>query len=50
MLICEQTVKNHLHNAFDQLGVSDRLELALYAFHRVLHLNGESSPAPGVRA
>ncbi len=31
MFIGEQTVKNHLHNVFDKLGVSDRLELALYA-------------------
>ena len=31
--ISEQTVKNHLHNIFDKLGVSDRLELALYAIH-----------------
>src|ERR1700675_3290604 len=30
MFISEQTVKNHLHNIFDKLGVSDRLELALY--------------------
>src|SRR5271170_6506533 len=29
MFISEQTVKNHLHNVFDKLGVSDRLELAL---------------------
>src|ERR1700730_15087893 len=28
MFISEQTVKNHLHNIFDKLGVSDRLELA----------------------
>ncbi len=34
MFISEQTVKNHLHNVFDKLGVSDRLELALYAIHR----------------
>ena len=33
LLISEQTVKNHLHNIFDKLGVSDRLELALYAIH-----------------
>jgi two-component system, NarL family, nitrate/nitrite response regulator NarL len=38
MFISEQTVKNHLHNIFDKLGVSDRLELALYAIHRKLHL------------
>ena len=39
MFISEQTVKNHLHNIFDKLGVSDRLELALYAIHKGLHLN-----------
>src|SRR5579864_9115348 len=27
MFISEQTVKNHLHNIFDKLGVSDRLEI-----------------------
>jgi DNA-binding NarL/FixJ family response regulator len=37
MFISEQTVKNHLHNVFDKLGVSDRLELALYAIHHNLH-------------
>jgi two-component system, NarL family, nitrate/nitrite response regulator NarL len=36
MFISEQTVKNHLHNIFDKLGVSDRLELALYAIHHRL--------------
>lgn len=39
MFISEQTVKNHLHNIFDKLGVSDRLELALYAIHHNLHGN-----------
>jgi DNA-binding NarL/FixJ family response regulator len=39
LFISEQTVKNHLHNIFDKLGVSDRLELALYAIHRNLHVN-----------
>jgi two-component system nitrate/nitrite response regulator NarL len=33
LFISEQTVKNHLHNIFDKLGVSDRLELALYVVH-----------------
>jgi DNA-binding NarL/FixJ family response regulator len=42
MFISEQTVKNHLHNIFDKLGVSDRLELALYAIHKGLHLTGET--------
>ena len=26
LFISEQTVKNHLHNIFDKLGVSDRLD------------------------
>jgi len=43
MFISEQTVKNHLHNIFDKLGVSDRLELALYAIHKGLHLTGEAT-------
>jgi len=36
LFISEQTVKNHLHNIFDKLGVSDRLELMLYAIHHRL--------------
>jgi two-component system nitrate/nitrite response regulator NarL len=44
MFISEQTVKNHLHNIFDKLGVSDRLELALYAIHKGLHLTGDAAP------
>ena len=36
LFISEQTVKNHLHNIFDKLGVSDRLELALHAIHHRL--------------
>jgi two-component system nitrate/nitrite response regulator NarL len=36
MFISEQTVKNHLHNIFDKLKVSDRLELALYAINNQL--------------
>jgi DNA-binding NarL/FixJ family response regulator len=38
LFISEQTVKNHLHNIFDKLGVSDRLELALYTIHKGLHI------------
>lgn len=35
--ISEDTVKNHLSNVFDKLGVSSRLELALFAVnHRLL--------------
>jgi DNA-binding NarL/FixJ family response regulator len=44
MFISEQTVKNHLHNIFDKVGVCDRLELALYAVHKGLHLAPEAVP------
>jgi DNA-binding NarL/FixJ family response regulator len=46
MFISEQTVKNHLHNIFEKLGVSDRLELALYAIHKGLPLNGDDGASP----
>jgi DNA-binding NarL/FixJ family response regulator len=36
--ISEQTVKNHLRAIYDKVGVSDRLELALYAIHQKLEL------------
>jgi DNA-binding NarL/FixJ family response regulator len=34
--ISEKTVKHHLTNIFDKLGVSNRLELALLAVHHRL--------------
>jgi two-component system nitrate/nitrite response regulator NarL len=36
--ISEQTVKNHLRSVYDKVGVSDRLELVLYAIHQRLEL------------
>jgi len=36
--ITEKTVKHHLTNIFDKLGVSTRLELALFAIHHDLDL------------
>ena len=36
LFISEQTVKNHLGNIFHKLGVSGRLELALYAVQQGL--------------
>jgi DNA-binding NarL/FixJ family response regulator len=47
----EQVVKNYLRKVYDKLGVSDRLELALYCIHhRLLQgvrvpRQGEASPA-----
>ncbi len=42
LAIAEQTVKNHLRSIFDKVGVSDRLELVLYAIHQKLDI-----PVPG---
>jgi DNA-binding NarL/FixJ family response regulator len=49
----EQVVKNYLRKIYDKLGVSDRLELALYCIHHHLLQNkgviepaSQSSPAP----
>jgi DNA-binding NarL/FixJ family response regulator len=36
--ITEQTVKNHLRSIYDKVGVSDRLELVLYAIHQKMAL------------
>jgi hypothetical protein len=33
----EQVIKNYLRKLYDKLGVSDRLELALYCLHHQLH-------------
>jgi len=41
--ISEKTVKHHLTNIFDKLGVSNRLELALFALHH--NLAPETVPA-----
>jgi two-component system, NarL family, nitrate/nitrite response regulator NarL len=36
----EQVIKNYLRKVYDKLGVSDRLELALYCLHHQLHKKG----------
>ena len=51
----EQVVKNYLRKIYDKLGVSDRLELALYCMHHRLLENyskpdGETSHAIGQAA
>ncbi len=43
--ITEQTVKNHLRAIYDKVGVSDRLELVLYAIHKRLELPQVESAA-----
>ena len=42
----EQVVKNYLRKVYDKLGVSDRLELALYCIHHRL-LQGVKAPHSG---
>jgi DNA-binding NarL/FixJ family response regulator len=44
--ISEQTVKNHLRTIYDKVGVSDRLELVLYAIHQRLELPPVQPTAP----
>jgi DNA-binding NarL/FixJ family response regulator len=36
----EQVIKNYLRKVYAKLGVSDRLELALYCMHHQLHKKG----------
>jgi DNA-binding NarL/FixJ family response regulator len=36
LYISETTVRHHLTSVFDKLGVADRLELVIYAFHHGL--------------
>ncbi len=44
--ISEQTVKNHLRTIYDKVGVSDRLELVLYAIHQRLELPAVQTIVP----
>ncbi len=46
LAISEQTVKNHLRAVYDKVGVSDRLELALYVIYQRLDLSEISTRAP----
>jgi len=45
----EQVVKNYLRKVYDKLGVSDRLELALYCLHHRL-LDGAEPGSPAQQA
>jgi two-component system, NarL family, nitrate/nitrite response regulator NarL len=42
--LSEDTVKHHLSNIFDKLGVSNRLEAALFAIHHHLVDDGDHTP------
>jgi DNA-binding NarL/FixJ family response regulator len=46
LAISEQTVKNHLRTIYDKVGVSDRLELVLYAIHQRLELPEVQTTVP----
>jgi DNA-binding NarL/FixJ family response regulator len=46
LAISEQTVKNHFGNIYDKVGVSDRLELVLYAVHQRLELPAVQAAVP----
>jgi DNA-binding NarL/FixJ family response regulator len=42
----EQVIKNYLRKIYDKLGVSDRLELALYCLHnKIIHPDGDEELA-----
>jgi two-component system nitrate/nitrite response regulator NarL len=47
--ISEKTVKHHLTNIFDKVGVSNRLELALFALHHKIDTGTPQPPAPAKR-
>jgi len=44
----EQVIKNYLRKIYDKLGVSDRLELALYCLHHQIHKRAKEMEPPPV--
>ena len=46
----EQVIKNYLRKIYDKLGVSDRLELALYCMHHQLLKQYQQEPMPHLAA
>src|SRR5882672_8896279 len=44
----EQVIKNYLRNVYDKIGVSDRLELALFTIHHRILNEAAAATAAGV--
>jgi DNA-binding NarL/FixJ family response regulator len=44
----EQVIKNYLRNVYDKIGVSDRLELALFTIHHRILAEAASAAVAGV--
>ncbi len=44
----EQVIKNYLRNVYDKIGVSDRLELALFTIHHRILAEAAAATAAGV--
>jgi DNA-binding NarL/FixJ family response regulator len=44
----EQVIKNYLRNVYDKIGVSDRLELALFTIHHRILLEAASATSASV--
>jgi DNA-binding NarL/FixJ family response regulator len=44
----EQVIKNYLRNVYDKIGVSDRLELALFTIHHRILAEAAAASAGGV--
>ncbi|HEU5450545.1 MAG TPA: LuxR C-terminal-related transcriptional regulator, partial [Terriglobales bacterium] len=43
----EQVIKNYLRNVYDKIGVSDRLELALFTIHHRILAEAAAATAAG---
>lgn len=43
----EQVIKNYLRNVYDKIGVSDRLELALFTIHHRILAEAAAAVTPG---
>ncbi|HUN89679.1 MAG TPA: hypothetical protein VMU28_12845, partial [Terriglobales bacterium] len=46
----EQVIKNYLRNVYDKIGVSDRLELALFTIHHRILAEAAAATTAGAPA